>query len=99
MKLIKSRVGIKMLAYSTQEDGLPSDLAEHRIHLVPTFSRSQPLIFLSLGLHERLNQEKIPATISQMNQQVKDIIELISVEMLQCVIGEFCCRIRNSIVA
>ena len=98
MKLIKSRVGIKMLAYSTQEDGLPYDLAEHRIHLVPTFSRSQPLIFLSLGLHERLNQEKIPATISQMNEQVKEIIESIPAEILQRVIGELSRRIRNSIV-
>ena len=49
------------------------DLAEFRIHLAPTFTRSEPLIFL--GLYKRLVQQKtIPATISQMKDQVKEII-------------------------
>ena len=30
-----------------------TDLAEVRIHLAPTFTRSEPLTFLSLGLYER----------------------------------------------
>ena len=73
-----------------------TDLAEVRIQLVPTFTRSEPLKFLSFGLYERLDQQKIiPATISQ----VKQIIELIPAEILQCVIGEFSRRIRNCIVA
>ena len=47
-----------------------SDLAEVRIHLAPTFTRSEPLTFLSLGLYEILNQKKkIPATISQMRDR------------------------------
>ena len=82
-----------------QEDDIPSDFDEVRIHLAPTFTRSEPLRFLSLGLYERLNQVKIPATIHQMNQQVKEIIESIPVEILRRVIGKFSRRIRNCIVA
>jgi len=52
-----------------------------------------------LGLYERLNYEKIPATISRMNEQVKEIIESIPAEILQRVIREFSRRIRNSIAA
>ena len=70
VKHIASRVAIKNFA-----DSLPSDIAEVRIHLAPTFTRSKPLRSLSLGLHDRLNQEKIRATISQMKEQVKKIIE------------------------
>ena len=58
-----------------QEDGLSSDLAEIRIHLAPTFTKSEPLKLVSLGLHERLYQEKIPATIHQINERGKEIIE------------------------
>ena len=77
-----------------------TDLAEVRIHLAPTFTRFEPLTFLSLGLYERLDQQKkIPATISQMKDQVKEIIESIPAEILQCVIGKFSRRIRNCIVA
>ena len=65
---------------NTQEDGLPSDLADVRIQLALTFTRSEPRRFLSLGLYKRLNQEKVPATISQMKEQVKEIIELIPAE-------------------
>ena len=50
-----------------------TDFAEVGIHLTPTFTRSEPLIFL--GLYKRLVQQKtIPATISQMKDQVKEII-------------------------
>ena len=77
-----------------------TDLAEVRIHLAPTFTRSEPLTFLSLGLYERLDQQKkIPATISQMKDQDKIIIESIPAKILECVIGEFSHRIRNCIVA
>ena len=58
-----------------------------------TFTRSEPLKYLSFGLYAILNEEKIPDTISQMNQHVKDIIESIPVEILQRVIGEFSRRI------
>ena len=78
---------------------MPSDLAEVRIHLDPTFTRSVPLTFLYLGLYERLNQEKISVTISQMKEQGKKIIESIPAEILQRFIGEFSRRIRNFIVA
>ena len=44
-----------------------TDLAKVRSH--PTFTRFEPPTFLSLGLHERLDQ--FPATISQMKNQVK----------------------------
>ena len=37
--------------------------------------------------------------ISQMNEEVKQIIESIPAEILQQVIGEFSRRIRNSILA
>ena len=37
--------------------------------------------------------------ISQMKEQVKEIIESIPAEILQCVIGEFSRHIRNCIVA
>ena len=68
--------------------------------LTPMFIRSEPLTFLTLGLYERWNLEKnIPATISQMKNQVKEIIVSIPVEILQRVIGEFSRRIRNCIVA
>ena len=50
-------------------------------------------------MFERVNQEKIPATISQMKDQVKEIIESIPDEILQRVIGEFSRLIRNCIVA
>ena len=80
------------LIVPTQEDGAPSYVAEVRIHFARTFTRSEPLRFLSLGLCERLNQEKIPAMISQMNQQVKDIIESISYRFihLTCIIYSMC---------
>ena len=58
------------ISNSTQEDGLPSDLAVVRIHL-------KPLRFLSLGSYERLNQKKHPATISQIMDQIKELIDLI----------------------
>ena len=86
------------ISNSTQENGLPSDLAEVRIYLAPTFTKSEPLKFLYLWLHERLNQEKIPAMISQINGRVKEIIGSIPAEILHRVIGEFSCRIRNCIV-
>jgi len=35
-----------------------TDLAEVRIHLAPTFTRFEPRKFLSLGLYERLDQQK-----------------------------------------
>ena len=87
------------ISNSTQEDGLPSDLAEVGIHFAPTFTKSKPLKFLSLGLYEKLNQENFFATISQINERVEDIIESIPAEFLQRVIGEFTRRIRNYIVA
>ena len=43
--------------------------------------------------------KKNPATITQMNEQVKEIIESIPAEILQRVIGEFSRCIRNYIVA
>ena len=52
----------KNISNSTQEDGLPSDLAEVRIHLTATFTRSEHLQFLSFGFYGKLNQEKIPAS-------------------------------------
>ena len=59
-----------------------------------------PQTFLSLGLYERWNQEKnIPATYSQMKDQVKEIIVSITAEILQRVIGKFSRRIQNCIVA
>jgi len=64
-----------------------------------TFTKSEPLKNFSLGLYERLSQENIHATISQINEQVKKIIKSISAEILQRVIGEFSGRIRNCIVA
>ena len=73
-----------------------TDLVEIIIQLAPTLIRSEPLVFLSLGLYERLNQQKkISATISQMKDQVEEIIESIHAENLQRVIGEFSRRIRN----
>ena len=73
-----------------------TDLAEVRIYLAPTFTRSEPLTFLSLVLCERLNQQKkIPATISQMKDQVKEIIVSIPVEILRRVIGKLSCRIET----
>ena len=47
------------------------------------------LIFCKEDCHrsvQRLNQEKNPATISQMKEQVKENIELISAEILQRII-------------
>ena len=77
-----------------------TDLAEVRIHLSLTFTKSDPFPFLSLGLYGRLNQQKkIPATISHMMDQVKKIIESIAAKILQCVIEEFSHRIQNCIVA
>ena len=70
-----------------------TDLAEVKFLLAPAFTRSESLTFLSLGLHERLNQEKIPATISPMKDQVKEIIVSIPVEILRHVIGELSRRI------
>ena len=58
-----------------------------------------PIHFLFLGLYERSNQEKLPATISQMNKQVKEIIESIPAEILQRVIRDLSGHIRNCIVA
>ena len=59
-------------------------LAEIRIHLAPTFTRSEPLTISFLGLYERWNQvKKIPATISQMKDQVKEIIVSIPLEILK----------------
>ena len=43
--------------------------------------------------------KKIPATISQMKEQVKEMIVSIPVKILQRVIGELSHRTRNSIVA
>jgi len=43
--------------------------------------------------------EKILATISQMKEQVKEIIVSIPVEILQRVIAEFSRRIRSCIIA
>ena len=62
---------------------------EIRIHFAPTFTRSESIWFLSLWLYEKWNQEKNPATISQMKEQVKENIELISAEILQRIIEEF----------
>ena len=76
-----------------------TDLAEVRINLIPTFTISEPISFLSLGLYERLNQEKFPDTISQMKDQVKEIIGSIPAEIMQRVIGEFSRCILNCIVA
>jgi len=67
--------------------------------LAPTLTKSEHLKFLSFGFYGRLNQEKIPATIRQINEQVNEIIESIPTENRQRVIGEFSCRIQNSIVA
>jgi len=67
--------------------------------LASPFTRSEHLTFLSFGLYGRINQEKITATIRQINEQVKEIIESIPAEILQRVIGKFSRRIRNSIVA
>ena len=61
----------------------------------PRSPNLNPLNFVSLVLYERLNQERIPATISQMNEQVKEIIKSIPAEILQRVIAEFNCRIWN----
>ena len=46
-----------MANYGVVEGSLSpeTDLAEAKIHLVPTFTISEPLAFLSLGLYERLN--------------------------------------------
>jgi len=57
--------------------------------LAPTFTKSKSFKFLSLGLYGKLNQEKIPATISQIHERVKEIIESIPAEILQRAIGEF----------
>ena len=68
-----------------------TDLAVHQIWI--------PNIFI-FGVIERINQQKkIPATISQMKVQVKEIIESIPAGILQRVIGEFSRRHRNCIVA
>ena len=73
-----------------------TDLAEVRIHLAPTFTRFEPLTFLSLGLYERLDQQKkIPATIIQMKEQVKEIIVSIPAEILRRLIGELGRRIQT----
>ena len=70
-----------------------TDLTEVRIYVAPTFTRYEPLTFLSLGLFERLNQEKkIPATISQIQDKF-EIIVSIPAEILQRVIGQFSRRI------
>ena len=45
------------------------------------------------------SEEKNPVTISQMKEQVKEIIESINAEILQRVIGEFSRCIRNCVVA
>ena len=47
-------------AYGLVEESVSweTDLAEVRIHLAPTFTRSELLTFLSLGLHERLYHQK-----------------------------------------
>ena len=51
-----------------------NDLAEIRINLSSTFTRSELLEFLSLELYERRNQEeKNTATVGQMKDQVKEI--------------------------
>ena len=95
---VNSRVEFVTHFNSTQEHGLPFDLAEVRIHLALTFTRSEPLRFLFWRLYERLNEKKNPASISQMNEKVKDIIESIPAEILQRVIGQFSRRIRNCIL-
>ena len=41
----------------------------------------------------------VTVTVMPAKEQVKDIIELITVEILQRVIGQFSRRIRNCIVA
>ena len=82
-----------------------TDLADVRIHLAPTFTRSEPRRFLSLGLYERWNQEKKSyydysnEGASQGDQFIHQFIESIPAEILQRVIGEFSRRIRNCIVA
>ena len=55
-----------------------------------------PYIFIFLKIKSEV---KIPATTSQMKEQVKEIIESIPAEILQRVIGEFTRCIRNCIVA
>ena len=44
-------------------------------------------------------RKKNPAMISQIKEQVEEIIESIPAEILQCVIGKLSRRIRNCIVA
>ena len=67
--------------------------------MAPTFTKFEPFKFLSFWLYERLNQEKVPASINQINELVKEIIESIPAVILQRVIEEFSRRIRNYIVA
>ena len=74
-----------------------TDLSEVRTYLAPMLA---PLhFFLWDYLKAEIRRKKNPATISPMEERVKEIIESIPAEILQHVIGEFSCRIRNCIVA
>ena len=69
-----------------KKDRFPEKLNSLKSELIcpPRFTRSKPLTVSFLGLYERWNQvKKIPAAISQMKDQVKEIIVSISVEILQ----------------
>ena len=73
-----------------------TDLAEVRTHLPPRSPDLTPLHFYLWGyMKDYIGRKKIPAIICHMKDKVKEIIESI----LQCVIGEFSRRIRNSVVA
>ena len=49
-------------------------------------------------MKDKISRKKIPATISHIKDQVKEIIESIPAEILQRVIGELSRRIRNCFV-
>jgi len=79
-------VYISKMAMEWLRDRFPKKtfLAVFRINLAPTFTRSEPLTFLSSGIYEI--RKIYPSKISQMKEQVQEVIESIPAEILQCVI-------------
>ena len=58
-----------------------------------------PLDLYHFGYMKDEIEKKNSVTISQMKEQVKEIIKSIPAEILQCVIGKFSRRILNCIEA
>ena len=88
------------MAIEWLKDRFPEKLISLKSEFIwpPRSPDLNPLDFYLWGDMKDEIRKKNPATINQMKEQVKEIIEL-PVETLQRVIGEFSRRLRNCIAA